>query len=220
MAKVAGKHCRNRDVINVDNRLHSPDYDFEGDPGMAWYEWDPWTEHEPAAMCGYGVCMGGDADRWTSATNKYYEETFLPLLREARRLADAQTQGGPTPFQVQAVLNRAQQVGDDWKEFRDTKSAPWAFNIPAINNYVYSIVKHFDTLACDGVDPLNELLDEFGAVHLTKKASERRPSAPPSGGSWLTGGPSGEPSKGGGLGVVGWLAIGAAGYFGFKALTE
>ncbi len=218
MAKVPGKHCRNRDIINVGNRLHSPDYDFEGDSGPAWYEWDPWHEHEPASMCGYGVCMGGDVDAWKDAMNNYYEKTFKPLLRHAKSLAIAQTEGGPSPFRVEAVINTAEKVEENWKALRTT-DAPWAFNVPAINNYVYSIVRQFDSMACDGVDPLNELLEEFGAVHLTQKASARKPKAPPGGGSWLRNGAP-EPEKPGGIGVVGWLAIGAAGYFGFKALTE
>ena len=215
--KRAGGHCCNRNIVNVNNELFSPDYDFEGDAGGAWYEY-LYTYRLAGAMCAGGVCMGSDIKRWRAAVNRYIKKEFKPQIARTKKTISAYTGGGGPNIGQQAVLNQSQKLLEDWKEFQ-TKEAPWAWNRPAIHGYLHSIVQHFDRAACL-MDDLNDLVDEMGAYHMTNRAPVIQAKPPPDGGSWIRGGGVGEGAPGKGIGVIGWVAIGAAGYFGFKVLTE
>lgn len=222
--KRLGEHCKNRDIVNVGNQLFSPDYDFEGDDEGTWYEYafGAFTFNRPSriAMCSFGVCMGGDIERWKVATGRYIEKEFKPQLAKTRKIIAAYSQNAPPTMEQQDVLNRAEKLIKDWKEFQDLEE-PSAFWMNEITGYIHSIVRIFDRAACL-MDELNDLADDMGASHLANRAPILEPKSAPDGGSWIRGGAGGgdglAPTTG--LGVVGWIALGAAGYFGFKVLTE
>ena len=223
MSKRAGGHCRNRDIVNVDNQLFSPDYDFEGDENPTWYEYamSVFTSLSPskAAMCSFGMCMGGDIERWKGVTNRYFTKEFKPQLAKTKQIISAYTGGAPPTIEQQGVLNQSEKLIKDWDEFQD-KEEPWAWRTDEITGYIHSIVQHFDRAACL-MDDLNDLADELGASHLSNRAPIMEVKGPPDGGSWIRGGGVDEGGAStGGIGMLGWVAIGAAGYFGFKVLTE
>lgn len=223
MAKRPGGHCRNRDIVNVDYQLFSPDYDFEGDSDATWYEYMQGiiggSGPSKIAMCGFWACTADDALRWTDATNRYFDKEFRPQLAKTKQIIAAYTGGSPPTIEQQGVINQAEKLVKEWKEFQ-TKEVPSAFWTDEIKGYIHSIVQYFDRAACL-MDDLNDLADDMGASHLTNRAPVLEPKAPPDGGSWIRGGGTDVPPPStGGIGVLGWVAIGAAGYFGFKVLTE
>lgn len=221
--KRPGGHCENRDIVNVNNELFSPDYDFEGDEGLTWYEYvgAAVTGSFPStyAMCDFAICDDDDADRWMEATRHYYDKEFKPQLAKTKKIIDAYTGGAPPTFEQQGVINQCDKLVKDWKDFQ-AKEAPSVFWSGEFRGYIRSIVQYFDRAACL-MDPLNDLADEMGASHLSNRAPVIEAKPPPDGGSWIRGGGTDESSSAGnGIGVLGWVAIGAAGYFGFKVLTE
>lgn len=222
--KRPGGHCENRDIVNVDNQLFSPDYDFEGDEGLTWYEYVfagvTGSFASTYAMCDFANCDSDDADRWIAATRRYFDKEFKPQLAKTKQVINAYTGGAPPTFEQQAVINDGEKLIKSWKEFQD-KEAPSVFWSGEFRGYVRSIVQYFDRAACL-MDGLNDLADEMGASHISNRAPVIEAKSPPDGGSWIRGGGTGggEISSGGGMGVLGWVAIGAAGYFGFKVLTE
>lgn len=220
MAKRKGGHCTNRDIVNVDGQLFSPDYDFEGDPGKTWLESAEFWHGDAPAMCGWSICGEGDAKRWTAATDRYIDETLKPQLAKLKKLITTYTGGGGPSIPQQEVLNESIKVIKDWRDNRG-KSVPSMFNPSAIRAHIHQIITHFDRAAC-AMDHLNNLADEMGASHIANRAPVLDPGPPPGGGKWIRGGGTDEPANGSpsGLGMVGWVAIGAAGYFGFKVLTE
>lgn len=215
--KRPGGHCRNRDIVNVDNELFSPGYDWEGDSGGAWYEYMAICR-ECMAMCGGGICMGGDVERWQDATHRYIDREFKPQIAKTKKTIAAYTGDAPPTFEQQEVLNQSAKLLKDWKEFQ-TKDVPWAWRPNAIASHIKSISRYFDRAACL-MDDLNDIVDEMGAYHMANRAPILEPKPPPDGGRWIRGGGADEGPPGKGLGMVGWVAIGAAGYFGFKVLTE
>jgi hypothetical protein len=217
MAKRKGGHCTNRDIVNVDNELFSPDYDFEGDSGGAWYEY-LFTSRMSAAMCGSGICMGGDVKRWNNAMDRYISKEFRPQIAKTRKIIGAYTGGAPPTIAQQEILNRCDKLLRDWKEFQK-KDVPWAWRVGALMGHIKSIIRYFDRAACL-MDELNDMADELGASHIANRAPVLEPKPPPDGGSWIRGGGVDEAAPSKGFGVLGWVAIGAAGYFGFKVLTE
>ena len=215
------RYCRNREVVNVGRQLYSPEYDFERDDGPAWYEWHM---GDSGSMCGWNWCGRGDAERWRNAADVFIQGTLKKQLLKVRRSAEVYTGGGALPLETQGRLNEVKNFIKSWNGFRDSEEIPSQFNIPAIEGYIHKTIDYFDRAACYMDDPLNEIAEEIGALHIIKRA----PVVPdaksaPDGGAWIRGGRTGEevtgpPGKG--IGVLGWVAIGAAGYFGFKVLTE
>ena len=212
------RYCRNREVVNVGRQLYSPEYDFEGDDGPAWYEWHM---GDSGSMCGWNWCGPGDAKRWRKATDDFIQGTLKKQLSKVRRSSEAYT-GGVLPLEIQGQLKEVKDFIKDWNDHRDFTEIPSQFNIPAMAGYIHKTIDYFDRAACYMDVPLNEIAEEIGALHIIKRA----PVVPgaksaPDGGVWVRGGRAEEgvgPSKG--IGLVGWVAIGAAGYFGFKVLTE
>jgi len=219
MAKRPGGHCTNRDIVNVDGQLFSPDYDFEGDPGKTWFEALEFWHGDAPAMCGWSICGEGDSDRWKAATGKYIDKTLKPQIAKTKKIIEAYTGGGGATIPQQEVFNEADKVIKDWGVMR-TKSAPSIFNPNAIRAHVHEIIRIFDRAACS-MDDLNDLADDMGAAHMANRAPIIQAKPPPDGGKWLRGGGADEgvaPSTG--MGALGWVAIGVAGYFGYKVLTE
>lgn len=223
MPRRPGGHCRNRDIVNIDNQLYSPDYDWEGDlSGGAWYEYlgavVSGSFASTIAMCDFMNCDDDDADRWTLGTDRYITKEFRPQLAKTKQIIEAYTGGSPPTIPQQEIINQSEKLLKDWKEFQK-KERPSEFWSGEFRGYVHSIVQFFDRAACL-MDDLNDIADEVGASHLTNRAPTLEPKAPPDGGSWIRGGGTDIAAPSSGMGALGWIALGAAGYFGFKVLTE
>lgn len=219
--KRPGGHCRNRDIVNVDNEYFSDAYDFEGDSGGAWWEYIGLSPSN-SAMCGSGVwrCTSDDIERWRTATDRYITKEFRPQLAKTKKVIGTYSGGAGPSLEQQETLNAGDKLLKDWKEFqkREVPSPWWANEFLA---RVKSIVQYFDRAACL-MDDLNDIADEAGASHIANRAPVLLPKKAPDGGPWIRDGAvadTGAPSSKG-LGMVGWVALGAAGYFGFKVLTE
>ena len=180
------------------------------------------------SMCGWAICGAGDAESWRKAANKFIQGTLKKQLKKVKRKVEIYTGGGPIPLETQAGFNEIRDFLKEWDSFR-AKEIPWSFNMPAVEGHIRQTIDYFDRAACYIDDPegfnLNAVAEEIHAPDAVKRA----PVVPdagsaPDGGSWFRGGggvgepPVGEPSRG--IGVIGWVALGAAGYFGFKVLTE
>ncbi len=220
------RYCKNREVVNVDNRLYSPSYDWEGDPNGAWHELHMGNA---GSMCTWSYCGVGDAIAWRDAADEFINGTLKKHLMSIERNVSLHTQGGPAPLEIQGRLNEVKDFLKDWSDFYKKevpfanlgKALPLPFSPlrPAIEGYTMEIVEYFDRAACY-MDDLNEISEEIGAVQAVKRPPVLEPESPPDGGSWIRGGSTEELVPKTGMGVVGWMLIGVAGYFGYKALTE
>lgn len=213
---------RNREVVNVENRLYSPAYDFEGDDGLAWHELG-----DSDAMCFWGICSPASYNGWAKSTGAYIENILVPHYKTVLSRAQGQYQGGALPQDMQDLFNKVHDFILSWDEagikpdktYWDNYSHP--LNIQW-QGMIRNIVTFFDDAAAQ-VD----ILDDIAAGPLNSKAlvkgvPQRTLEPAPGGGGYF----KGPPSDGGGNGgstmgkALGIMAIGAAGYFGFKVLTE
>ncbi len=220
------KHCRNRLVVHAENRLYSPRYDWEGADGLAQTSFE---FIDADAMCFWGVCDSDSYNAWVKATEKYINGELVPHYKKVLARANAQAAGAPLKTELQDKFNKIKAFIQKWddagyepnKDWTDTLSHPFA-------TYwwgeIRSIIEYFDEAACyfDTLDVI--AADDLLSPALAKGAPKRTLEPSPTG-SYLDG--SGGPSGGGGGGsssfatkAVGIMAIGAAGYFGFKVLTE
>jgi hypothetical protein len=214
--------CKNRRVVNVEGRLYSPAYDFEGDDGRAWHELG-----EGDAMCFFGVCSPASYNSWATATANFFEDELVPHYNLALNKAKGISQGAPLPTPLQDKFNKVYGFIKKWDEsgikpdkvysdnFYHPITAYWVGEIRGIVNY-------FDEAAC-----MVDYLDVILAVDLNSPAAAKgvpmRTLEAPPGGSYLDGsGGRMSSDKGSSFTskAIGIMAIGAAGYFGFKVLTE
>jgi hypothetical protein len=208
--KVDGdSHCRNRNIVNVENRLVSPFYDAEGDDGGAWHEFGSIG----GAACYYGWCTGDSYQAWVDAANKYFNDKLVPQYNRVYRIAMGDD--GSAANLPQIARDRLMVVRDfidDWKASppnRDeyTETAPnWVWK-----SRVEEIAKCFDEAACKYDD-----LDKILTMDLGHAGGQAGYSEDP-----LIGHASAKGGSSSGIGkAMGVVALGAAAYFGFKVLTE
>lgn len=220
-------HCSNREIVHADKRLHSPNYDDEGDPGLNWYELI-----DADAMCFWGMCGHDSYNAWVKATDAYingegkYKLTGHYLEVKAR--AEAMLGGAALPLDLSDKFNEIVALINAWNEagYRPDKTLADDFRHPIATYWwgeIRQIIEYFDRAAClyDELDRV--AIEVLKQPSLAKGAPVRTLEEIPGGYLGGHGGPSGDakPSGRSPLGMaVGIIAIGAAGYFGFKVLTE
>jgi len=223
-----GPNCRNRDVVNVNNRLYSPNYDWEGDDGRAWSE-----SGESDAMCFWGLCGPSSYAAWCEATDKYINKVLSSQYMKVLKLAEGKF--GAIPIEVADRMAKIASHINSWNqsEFKkDWETGAYdVWSVPVFGEQywdtrgnIQGVVNIFDDAACL-MDELNSIASvDLDRPSLAQGAPVRTVTPSPTG-SFLDGsgggqGGSASPSGGGiskSLGVVG---LGVAAYFGFKALTE
>ncbi len=216
-------HCSNRDIVNADKRLFSPRYDFEGDEGRAWYEL-----HDGDAMCFWGMCDHDSYNAWAKATGRYINKTLIPHYKKILARAEAIYGGAAFPVALSDRFNKVVEVVAAWeasgikpdKTVGDDFVHPFA---PYWFGEIRKVVDYFDQAACS-FDDLDEIaITELKQPALAKGAPIRQLEHVEGGYLGGAGGPTGKPPPGDRSMVgmaVGIVAIGAAGYFGYKVLTE
>jgi hypothetical protein len=213
------RSCENKDVVNVANRLHSPFYD------TSWYQL-----HDGMAMCYWYRCGPEDVNAWFKATEKYYDETLIPLLARTRKRADAVYGGAALPQKISDVFSKVAGDIAAWSAFSDEFKPPSLLNEFAHPHPDYwmgeakEIVRFFDEAACR-VDDLNDILElELDSAALAERPPLHQANPPPDGNSWFEGDDARAGGGGSSVGVggtaVGLILVGAGLYFGYKVLTE
>lgn len=226
MARKKGENCWNRQIVNVDHRLHSPFYDWDGDEGLAQSSFE-FTDAD--AMCFWGVCSHSSYNAWVDATDEYIENVLVPHYKKTFGAAKAHFGGAPIRVDILDRLNKIKSFIQSWdeagyqsnKQWYDDMKHPFA---PYWWGEIRGIITYFDDAACY-VDELDKILAEdlkrpSAAVGVPPRTLHPSPT-----GSYLdgSGGPSGSGSGGGRSATttgIGIMAIGAAAYFGYKVLTE
>ncbi len=215
-------HCSNRDIVNADNRLYSPRYDFEGEEGAAWYELI-----DADAMCFWGACYHGSYNAWVKATNAYIDNQLAPHYKKIVSRANAISGGAALPVSLTDKLNKVEDVIQSWRDagYKADKTIGDDFAHPVSTWWwgeIRKIIDYFDAAACqfDALDLI--AVEDLNQASLAKGAPKRQLEHVEGG---YLGGKGGSPASGkdGGSAIgtaVGIIAIGAAGYFGFKVLTE
>lgn len=227
-SRKKGANCRNRRVVHVDERLHSPHYDWEGDDGLAWSSFELMDKD---AMCFWNICDHDSYNAWAEATDNYIQNTLIPQYNKVVNIGKGYYQDAPFPVSVSDRLDRIQEFIESWENSGISPNKKWYddFKHP-VQPYWYGeirgIITYFDDAACY-VDELNNICaNDFKRPSCaTTPPKWTLEPAPTASGSYLdgSGGPSpgnGKPGKSGLSTAVGIMAIGAAGYFGFKVLTE
>lgn len=224
MATPKRGHCSNRDVVNVENRLFSPAYDDEGDPGSAWYEF-----FDSDAMCFLRMCSHEDYNAWAKATDQYINGTGSQQLtghyNKILNRAKAVYGGAAFPLDLSDKFKKVQDHINEWNDagYKANKTIGDDFLHPLRvywEGQVREIINYYDEAAC-----LFDSLDEIAVKDLKQPSIAqggpvRSVEDVPGGYLGGSGGPGGK-KKPSGLGMaVGLFAIGAAGYFGYKILTE
>ncbi len=216
-------HCSNRDIVNADKRLYSPRYDFEGDEGLAWYELI-----DADAMCFWGMCDHDSYNAWVRATDKYINNVLVTHYKKVHSRAEAVYGGAVFPVALSDRFNKVVDLVDAWEAagYRPDKSWTDDFIHPLSTWWwgeIRKIIDYFDQAACL-FDDLDEIaIEELKQPSLAKGAPKRQLEHVEGGYLGGVGGPAAVKKNGGGSMVgmaVGIVAIGAAGYFGFKVLTE
>ena len=217
-----GENRRNRNVVNVDNRLYSPAYDWEGDDGLEWYELS-----DGDAMCYFRSCDFTSYNAWLKATDKYFNNVLIPHYNSVLKRAEAVYGGAAFGTDIADRFNKISKLINAWDNFDKTKKTIFENYLNPFTIYwrgkTREIVNFFDD-AASAVDELNDIaVNDLKSKHLAETPPAR--TLDPIEGGFLggSGGPKQE-AKGGtmstiGLGI-GLIAIGAAGYFGYKVLTE
>lgn len=214
------RSCKNKNVVNVDDRLHSPFYD------TSWYQF-----HDGAAMCYWQTCGPEDVNAWFKAAEAYYNNSLIPLLSRTQKRADAVYGGAALPLKISDILNKVKADISAWNAFVDEFEAPSfldEFSHPHPKYWTgeaKSVVRFFDEAACR-VDDLNDILElELDSAALAERPPLHEVRPPPDGNSWFEGSDAGTGGGGGsGLGTtgtaIGLILAGAGLYFGYKVLTE
>lgn len=216
---MAKSPCKDRRVVHVDNRLHSFEYD------NAWYETGP-----ASAMCYWSMCNHLAYNDWLRETNKYIYDDLKPHYTEVRARTQAISGGSALPMNLSDRFKQIDDFIKRWESENFKSARPADVFIHPTPMYwmgkIQEVVKYFDKAACYVAD-LNDIADNaISSPGLSKRSTPPSVKEPPGkGDSWL-GNPAGGSSEGGSvsggtaLNIVGLVAIGAAGYFGFKVLTE
>jgi len=219
-----GDMCRNREgpVQGGSTRRKSPFYDNEGDPGVAWYELS-----EVDAMCTFGTCTGTDSEAWLAATKTFFDREFKPAYEQLKSVAGSS--GMPMTDSQTRAIQESQQLIEEWERHRKAVNAnpPSAFSRFYLLDTLKTTVNFFDEAACRLE---NDLLPEIESIRpgLVEPPAVTPVGPPPGGGKWI------RPGHAGGAGsapppkneksmastALGVVALGAAGYFAFKVLTE
>lgn len=216
-----GINCWNRDVVHVDHRLHSPVYDAEGNKGRPWW-FEPSDQH---SLCYFGVCDYHSYNAWIDATDNYFVKLFIPHYNNVVGAANSQYGGAAMPQDLMDKLEQMADLINGWEAFDKTKKVLkdqfFHTNPMYWLGETWKVSDFFDEMACQ-MDKLNEILVvDLKRKHMAKGAPSR--TVEPVEGGFI-GNPAGTESsvKGmSGVGMaVGLVALGAAGYFGFKVLTE
>lgn len=224
MATAKRGHCSNRDIVNAEKRLYSPRYDFEGDEGLAWYEF-----LDADAMCFWGLCDHRSYNAWVKATDKYINETLVPHYKRILARAEAVYGGAVFPVSLSDRFNKVVDLVDKWKKagYRPDKTLGDDFLHPIATYWwgeIRQIIDYFDQAACL-FDELDEIaIAELKQPSLAQGAPVRQLEHVEGGYLGGHGGPTGGGNGKGERSMVGMavgiVAIGAAGYFGYKVLTE
>lgn len=215
------KHCKNRKYVNAEGRLYSPEYDFEGDDGLAWYEL---TDMD--AMCLLGICSHKSYNAWVKATDHYIYNVLTPHYKKVSSRAEAIYGGAVLPFELADKLNNVGLVITEWKnaDYRPNKAWKDDFSTSLLTwkGEIRKIIKHYDEAAC-----AFDMLNDIAATDLKQPALAKgvpTQQYQPIEGGYLGGAgtlPGSGDQKKSSIGrAVGILALGAAGYFGYKVLTE
>ncbi len=217
------RNCRNRQVVNVENRLYSPAYDFEGDDGLAQSSFEFFDSD---AMCFWGICSPMSYNGWAKSTGKYIEDELVPHYKRVLGRANAVYEGGILPQEIQDLFNNTAAFIKSWDDsgIKPDKSYADNFSNPLNIQWfgmIRNIVDFFDEAACQ-VDILDDIASgPLNSKALAKGAPKRTLEPAPGGGGYFDGPPSDGGKGGSTMGkALGIMAIGAAGYFGFKVLTE
>jgi hypothetical protein len=225
-SRKKGDKCRNRSIVNVDERLFSPHYDWDGEDGLAQSTFE---FIDADAMCFWGICGSASYNAWVEATNAFIEKKLVPHYKEVLGIAKGYFGGAPIRVDILDRLNKIEDFIKSWdeadykpnKRWYDDMKNPFA---PYWWGEIRVIVTYFDDAAC-----YFDELDKIVAVDLKRPSAAegvpQRTLEPSPTGSYLdgSGGPSpgnGKSGKSGMSTAIGIMAIGAAGYFGFKVLTE
>jgi len=222
MANPKRGHCSNRDIVNAQKRLYSPRYDFEGDDGLAWYELI-----DADAMCFWGMCDHDSYNAWVKATDRYINDTLVPHYKKVLSRAEAVHGGAAFPVELTDRFNKVEDAVNSWQSAGYRADKGWSddFRHPFATWWwgeIRKIIDYFDEAACQ-FDQLDDIAAHaLKQPSLAKGAPIRQLEHVEGGYLGGHGGPSGK-AKGerSVLGMaVGVVAIGAAGYFGYKVLTE
>ena len=215
------RHCRNRNIVNVDNRLYSPFYDWEGDDGLAWYEFA-----DRNAMCLFTMCDHDSYNAWAKATDEYIQGRLLPFYEDVLGRAKSKYSGAPMPLPLTDKFNQVKKIIDEWNAsgIEPDKTLGDDFAHP-VNSWwvgkIKEIIKYFDEAACM-FDKLNDIAaTDLESPELAQGVPEHTITPSPTGSYFDgSGGPSKGDSKSSTTSILGAVALGGAAYFGFKVLTE
>lgn len=220
MTKIKIGHCSNRNVVHAD-KLYSPRYDFEGDPGLAWYEIS-----DSDAMCFWGICNHRSYNAWVDAADLYINKTLVPHYKKILNRANAIYGGAALPIELVDRFNKVEEIVNDWKNtgYRSTKT--WRDDFrnpfgPSWQGEIRQVIDHFDAAAC-AFDELDDIAVNFLKQPALAKGAPVRQLEHIEGG-YLGGGGGGggpPPPRSNWTRALGTVAIGAAGYFVYKVLTE
>lgn len=225
MAKPKIGHCSNRSVVVAAGSLHSPKYDDERDPGTAWYE----MGLDANAMCFWGMCDHKSYNAWVTATDKYINGTYKKQLKghlhEAQDAAHAAYGGLAFPVEVYDRFKAVAELINEWNATDYYPNKTWKddFRHPFATYWwgqIRQIIDYFDRAAClyDTLDDI--LIEDLKRPSLAGGAPVMTLEDMPGGYLGGSGGASGTKSRSPAMMAVGIMAIGAAGYFGYKVLTE
>lgn len=215
-------HCSNRDIVNADKRLYSPRYDFEGDEGLAWYELI-----DADAMCFWGVCNHDSYNAWVKAINAYIDKQLVPHYEKILARANAISGGATLPVALGDKFNKVEEAIQSWRDagYKADKTMADDFSHPVATWWwgeIRKIIDYFDAAACQ-FDALDEIaVNDLKQASLAKGAPTRQLEHVEGGYLGGKGGaaPGAKAQGSSTMTAVGIVAIGAAGYFGFKVLTE
>jgi hypothetical protein len=221
------RNARNREVVHVDHRLHSPAYDWDGDDGLAQSTFEFF---DADAMCFFGICGPWSYNGWVKSTNNYIHNVLEKQYEKVIKKIKGHYQGAPVPMDLQEELNNVEALIQSWDNanYRPNKDQLDKFAHPTSmwwSGQIRAIIDYFDAAACK-VDVLDAIAVELLNSPAIAIGDPRRvlKKSPTSSGVYLDG--SGGPSQGGSsntsfaASAIGIMALGAAGYFGFKVLTE
>ena len=178
-------------------------------------------------MCYWHICSPDSYNAWAVATAKYIENELVPHYKRISGRANAIYEGGILPQDIQDLFSNVTVFVKSWDEsgIKPDKNFGDNFLHPTPqywNGKVRLIVDFFDEAACQ-VDILDDIAaGPLNSKALAKGAPQRTLEPAPGGGGYFEGPPPSNGGKGGSTmsTALGIMAIGAAGYFGFKVLTE
>lgn len=216
--------CKNRNVVNVDERLYSPFYDSNGKDGLHWHEslFAPFRA-EDFVMCYWSICDYESYNGWAKATNDYITLKLLPFYKKVLNRANIKYDGAPLPQPLRDSFNKVEELAESWNAsgIKPDKTRSDVFSHPLSTYWsgeIKSIIRYFDSAACE-YDGLNALSREIGSPELAKKVPGSAVVPSPTG-SYFDGSGGPSPSPVSTSSVLGFVALGGAAYFGFKVLTE